>query len=419
MLISRPVLNSPASVNYRRLFVLRNLVIAGECLIVALVGYGLEVALPLAAMASVIGVQIVFNALTAWRLTRPWPVTHHEFFAQLLVDMVALTALVYLSGGPANPFVSFYLVPLVIAAIALPRAYAWATAIITVICYSSMMIYSSPSEHGNDFALHVLGMWFNFVLSAAVIAFFIVRMAATIRERDRMLAELRENNLRDERIVALGALAAGAAHELGTPLTTMAVIAEDLERECAPELAGDVRCLRDQIAICKTSLTRLLASSGHARAEATATLPLQSFLNEMLEQWRLMRPAVPLTARWTGTSPPPNVIAEQTLSQTLLNLLNNSADASPGEMELEASWDERELTIEIRDKGPGVTAEVAARAAEPFFTTKASGQGFGLGLFLANATIERLGGKVRLLNRPGGGACTLVTLPLAKLSTAG
>lgn len=402
-------LNTAASVNYRRLLVLRNFAIAGQIVIIAWVRYALDVPLPVEAMAAVVGAQVAFNVLTAWRLARPWPVTHKEFFAQLLVDVAALTALVYLSGGGANPFVSFYLVPLIIAATALPRAYTWAMAVITAACYSLLMVYFVP-HHDGGFGLHLLGMWLNFILSAALIAFVIVRMAATLRERDRMLSEFREESLRNEKIVALGALAAGAAHELSTPLTTMAVIAEDMEKECAPEFAHDVKCLRDQIAVCKRSLTRLLA---HAHPEAA--LSLESFFKETLEQWRLIRPTVPLTARWAGTAP--HVIAENTLGQSLMNLLNNAADASPSGVELEGSWDDHQLTIEIRDHGPGITSEVAKRAGEPFFTTKVPGQGFGLGLFLANATVERLGGTVRLFNHAAGGACTQITLPLASLAT--
>lgn len=424
MLSSRPFQTpqTPARVNYQRLFLLRNLTIAGQALAIAGVHWGLQMPLPIIAMASVIGLSIAVNAMTAWRLTRLWPITEIELFAQLLVDVAALTALLFLSGGPANPFVSLYLLPLIIVATVLGRAYTWAMAAITVTCYSALIFYSLPlsTQHGahSEFGLHVLGMWFNFILSAALITFFIVRMKATLRERDRALAVLREDRLRNERIVALGALAAGAAHELGTPLTTIAVITEDVARDYAhlPDLADDMRCLQDQVALCKRSLTRLLASSGHARAEPTTSLALDAFLNEMLGQWQLMRPAVPVDAQWAGSTPAPRIVAEQTLNQTLLNLLNNAADASPQGLELSGNWDDAELTIEIRDHGPGLTPEIASRAAEPFFTTKAPGHGFGLGLFLANATVERLGGKVHLFNRTEGGACTRVTLPLANLA---
>ncbi|MEO5574231.1 MAG: ATP-binding protein [Gammaproteobacteria bacterium] len=422
MSVSETLKYSPLSLNLQRLFWLRNIAIAAQLVVIAWVHVGLEIPLPLKSMVFVIALLALFNVFAGLRLRRRWPVTDAEIFAQLLVDVAALTALLFYSGGATNPFISLYLLPLIIVATTLPRIYTWAMAGITAACYSVLMFYSAPlAAHANmqeDFSLHLLGMWFNFLLSAALITFFIAKMATTLRERERVLANFREESLRNERIVALGVLATGAAHELSTPLTTMAVITEDLEQTCAhlPEVAGDVRCLRAQIAICKTTLTHLLASSGHARAaQTTSFLSLESFLNEMLGQWQLMRPAVPVISHWAGTQPAPRIIAEPALGQTLLNLLNNAADASPGGVEMEGSWDDKELIIEIRDRGPGITPEVAERAIQPFFTTKAPGHNFGLGLFLANATVERLGGKVRLFNRIDGGACTRVTLPLSML----
>ncbi len=264
-------------------------------------------------------------------------------------------------------------------------------------------------------------MWFNFVLSAALVVLFVARMAATLRDRDRLLAAAREENLRNERIVALGTFAAGAAHELGTPLSTMAVITRELEKEYAhlPALVADARCLRHQVAACKRSLTGLLAASGHERAADERRITVEAFLNDMLEQWRLMRPAVAVTTSWQGPRPAPLIAAGQTLSQAITNLFNNSADASADGVEVKGRWDHAQLSIEIRDRGSGITPEVASRAGKGFFTTKAPGEGLGLGLFLANATVEHLGGKVRLLNRAGGGACTQVALPLRALAETG
>lgn len=421
MFVPETFLRVTTTLNMRRLFWLRNIAITVQIMVIAWVHFRLEIQLPLQPMAIVITSLALFNVFAALRLRHRWPVTDAEFFAHLLVDVSALTVLLFYSGGATNPFISLYLLPLIIAATVLPRSYTWLMAAVTAACYSALMFYAVPLAPHNDmhedFNLHLFGMWLNFLLSAALITFFIVSMAATLRERERMLADLREESLRNERIVALGVLATGAVHELSTPLTTMAVITEDLEQTCAhlPEVAEDVRCLRDQIALCKTTLTHLLASTGHARAQQTTSLSLKAFLNGMLEQWQLMRPAVPITSQWAGVQPVPRIIAEQTLSQTLLNLLNNAADASPSGVEIEGSWDDKELTIEIRDSGPGITPEVARLAMQPFFTTKAPGQNFGLGLFLANATVERLGGKVRLFNRAEGGACTRVTLPLAAL----
>ncbi|MGH8500873.1 MAG: ATP-binding protein [Gammaproteobacteria bacterium] len=406
----------------RRLYVLRNIAIAGQALTVAWVHYGLAMRLPLAAIASVIGALALFNVLARWRLTRAFPVTDIEIFLQLTVDVAALTALLYLSGGASNPFVSLYLLPLIIVAITLPLIYTGLMTTLTITAYTWLMFWAVPlpTHHGaaSDFDLHLLGMWFNFMLSAALVVVFITRMAVELRERDRQLAAAREEHLRSERIVALGTLAAGAAHELGTPLSTMAVISKELQRECAhlPKVTAELECLRDQVNICKQSLTRLVEASGHERAEAAKAISVEGFLNELLEQWRIMRPAVPVNTDWAGQRPAPMIAAGQMLAQTLTNLFNNAADASPDGVEVKSRWSDTEWCIEIRDRGPGVTPEVAPRAGVAFITTKAPGAGLGVGLVLANATVERLGGRIRLFNRAGGGALTQVSLPLAALA---
>jgi two-component system, sensor histidine kinase RegB len=257
-------------------------------------------------------------------------------------------------------------------------------------------------------------MWMTFVVSALALAWFVARMAATLRERDHMLARAREDALRKEQIIALGTLAAGAAHELGTPLSTMAVIAGELERD-ATDLPRDLRSLKSQIERCRQILNQLLTAAGTPRAEAGSSRGLDETLREILDTWQLMRPQVQLKFSCAGDAAAPQVVLDATLTQAALNLLNNAADASPTSVEVIARWNARQLTLDILDRGPGLTPELLARAGEPFVTTK-PGSGFGIGLLLANATVERFGGKVRLTNRDDGGAHTQLVLPLAQFA---
>ena len=411
---------APSSSNLRRILVLRGFMIGGLLLAGVLAVRLLELPLPLPPLFSVIGLLTLVNLFGLWRLRQPWPVVDGEFFAQLLVDVLAITVLLYYAGGSTNPLVSFYLVPLVIAAITLPAIYTWSMAVLTASCYTLLMFNYYPLMPRNgDFStavyLHLTGMWLTFVLSAFLIAFFVVRMANAVKERDRALAAAREETLRNERIVALGTLAAGAAHELGTPLATMAVVTTELQQDYAaePALVEDLRLLRQQVDNCKHILSNMLAAAGQGRAEDAAAQPLNHYFDDLLEKWQLVRPGVAVKAEWHGALPAPRIIADQTLTQALLNLLNNAADASPASVEILGRWQDDELQMEIRDRGPGLAPEVQQRAGQPFFTTK--GHGFGIGLFLANATIERFGGKVLLTNREGGGALTRISLPLTKL----
>jgi len=414
---------SPLSKNLQRLFLLRNIAIFAECLTFALVYLMIDIEIPWAQMIFVVALLATLNLMTWIRLYRKWPVSNTEFFLQLLIDVLALSALLYYSGGSTNPFISMYLLPLTIAAATLPWRYTWVMAIITICCYTILLFEYIPlphdhSKHLAEFNLHVSGMWLAFVLSTVIIAWFVVKMSTSIRERDRDLAEAREQALHSEQIIALGTQAAGAAHELGTPLSTMAVVTGELQKEYTndPEFQNSIHILRDQITHCKQTLTQLLAKAGQTRAEEGNGRPVDEFLREVLNKWELIRPTAKFSYQCNGTQPAPKIMDNQLLSQSILNLLNNAADASSKFVDIKSNWENNELYLEIIDDGEGLSVEAIQRAGEAFFTSKAPGQGFGIGLFLANANIERFGGSVQLFNLEDGGACTQVTIPLIKSS---
>lgn len=415
--------HSPLSKNLQRLFLLRIIAVVAQTIIFGLVYSIIEFDLPWPEIILTIAALALLNLLTWIRLRHHWPVTNLELFAQLLIDVAALTVLLYLSGGSTNPFISLYLIPLTIAATVLPWHYTWSMAAITISCYTFLLYAYIPLPHNHsddhsrhmfEFNLHVSGMWLTFVLSTLLIAWFVVKMSASIRDRDKELARSREQALQNEQILALGTLAAGAAHELGTPLSTMAVITKELEQEYPQdtEFQHNVRILRDQIAHCKQTLTQLLANAGQARAEEGDGQPVDIFLSQIIDKWKLIRPSVKFTYQCKGIQPAPAIMNTKLLSQSILNLLNNAADASTKQVDITSYWDQYLLHLEILDDGEGLNAEAIQRAGEAFFTSKGPGQGFGIGLFLANTNIERFGGNVRLFNRPEGGACTHVTLPV-------
>lgn len=412
---------SPLKKNLQRLFLLRNISITAQCLAIALVYWTIDIILPWSEMMIVVALLAALNMATGLRLQNNWPVSNLEFFAQLLIDVFALSALLYFSGGSTNPFISLYLLPLTIAAAALPSRFTWVMAVITISCYTILLFNYVPlphdhSKHLVEFNLHVSGMWLAFVLSTLIIAWFVVKMSISIRERDKDLALVREQALRNEQIIALGSQAASAAHELGTPLSTMAVVTKELQQEYTDdsEFQNNLRILRDQITHCKQTLTQLLANAGQIRAEDGSGQSVDYFLQQVLDKWRLIRPSVKFTYHCNGTMPVPQIMSTQLLHQSILNLLNNAADASSTRVDIKSNWDNLALHLEIIDDGEGLTAEAIQRAGEAFFTSKTPGQGFGIGLFLANANIERFGGNVRLFNHEDGGACTHVTLPLIK-----
>lgn len=409
--------SSSAAINLRRLLAVRAITVAGLVLTLWFAVVRLGMALPAMTLLLVMAVMVGLSLATLWRLGWSRPVGEGEMFVQLLADVAALTAVLYYTGGSTNPFVTLYLLPLAMTAAALPGALVWWMAAITVACYTLLLAWHVPlphaeHAHGAEFGIHVAGMWLGFLLSAGLIAAFASRMSSTLRERDRMLAAMREAELRNERVLALGTLAAGAAHELGTPLATMAVLAKDFEPGRGID-ADRLGILRDQIARCKEILSSLSAAAGQVRAEAGASRPLDAWLTEIVARWRSTRPGVVAGLQLDGAGPAPRIVSEQTLAQAITNILNNAADASPLQVEIAGRWSADELVLDIADRGPGLAPELAGHAGQSIFTTKS--EGLGLGLFLAYTTLSRLGGDVRLMNRDGGGVICRLTLPLAAL----
>jgi two-component system, sensor histidine kinase RegB len=413
------VSTSPSALNLRRLIVLRTIALAAQALAVWVAVQKFGMPLQVQPLVFILATFFIFNLLTWVRLQRSWPVSDMELFAHLVLDVVALTALLYFAGGSTNPFAPLYLLPLTLAAAALPWAYTWAMAALTVTCYSALLFFYFPlpsdhAPHSSDFQLHVVGMWLGFILSAGLIAYFAVRIRETLQDRERLRARMREQELRHERLLALGTFAAGAAHELGTPLSTIAVITNELARDTSPP-RDKLQTLREQITRCKEILASLSAAAGQTRAEGGGAQALDAYLDGLTERWRRLRPAAGVHSHFEGRLPAPQIVSEHTLSQALVNVFNNAADASSPHVEIEGRWTDDELMLEVRDRGPGVAPAVLEHAGEPFFSTKSPGEGMGLGLFLARGTIERLGGSLELSNREGGGAICRVRLPLTML----
>jgi len=444
-----------------RLVALRRIEVLTQAIVLILAVAWLKIPLDVVTMASIIALLAGINLATQWRIDHGGPVTDGELFAQLSVDVFILTLLLYFSGGSANPFVSLFIISPTIAAATLPARHAWSMAGITLLAYTFLMFWNLPlpppqgefsqlaqldallaratgtapehAGHMSGFALHILGMWLNFVISVSVVAFFLTRMASALKSREQELAAAREAALRNEQILSLGTLAAGAAHQLGTPLGTMAVVIRELELSHAdagsnPELKSDLRLLREQVDHCKQTISQILASAGQTRDESPQTMALDTYLDKLLEEWQLIRPRAPLQAKLEGQQPAPLIAADRRLEQAILNLLDNAADAngtSTEALRFSARWDAESCRIEILDHGPGLDSKVAQRIGQPFFSTKQSADsgvgGIGIGLFLTNASVEQFGGKVELFNRNDGqgGACTRITLPLARLKEPG
>ena len=232
----------------------------------------------------------------------------------MLLDVAGLTGIFFYTGGASNPFVWFYLLPLMIAATILPRTHTWLMAAVTILCYTSLFLINGPFDagpvhhvHAGGFRMHVFGMWLGFVMSASFVAVIIVGMSHTLRQRDRRLAEAREQVLQNERLVALGTLAAGAAHELGTPLGTIAILASELQSEyndaAHADLHSKLGILRGQVERCKTALSVISAEAGADRAESGHRMQVRAYLAEVIAEWQSQRPGASLDCQIDEQSP--------------------------------------------------------------------------------------------------------------------
>lgn len=403
--------------NLLRLSWIRVLVLCSQSGTLVAVYFSELLTLPWAPLLLLIVAAACIYSLTVLRLRLRWPVTEFEFAIQLGFDLLLHSLLLYYTGGSTNPFVAYYLVPLTIAAATLPWIYSLVLSGLALTGYTALLIWYEPLHiDGQQYSallisMHLFGMWLNFALSAAFITFFVSRMAQAVRDQKEQQAGHREEALRDQQLLAIASQAAGAAHELGTPLSTMSVLLGELRQEYSDQhsLQDDLALLQEQVRLCKGILQSLVLAAEADRRQQVQEQSLLEWFEDCINRWHLMRPEATYAYEYSGTGRMPAIRPPAELGQSLLNLLNNATDACADDLTIHLGWDRQWVCISIRDQGAGVPLHVAEQLGKPFITTK--GKGLGLGLFLSQASVTRVGGSVKLYNREGGGTLTELCLP--------
>lgn len=414
--------------NLRRLMVIRGLLICALCIALICGYYILDLVLPYAILGLLLTGITAINVVTWLRLQKSWPVTEVEFFSQLLLDTLCISLLLYFSGGANNPFISYYLVPLCIAAATLSWSYAALLTAICVAAYTLLLFYHipiselSPMSHHHELTMvqeqmprwnfHTLGMWINFMASALLISYFVVLMARNIRSQDQALTRLREDEMVNQQLMAVATLAAGTAHELGTPLSTIKTLLSEMQDDYQgqDELQQDLALLQSQIGQCNNTLKNLINRAEQNQSGTNPKQDLHDYCEDLIQQWLLMRPEARAMIAIGQSCQSREVNFDPTVGQSLLNLLNNATDANPENLNVWVHWDDDMFYFNIDDEGPGIPLEIAEQIGKPFVSSK--GMGFGLGLFLSHASISRHGGEIKLYNREHGGTRTELRLPL-------
>ena len=401
---------------------LRWLAVAGQLATILVVQFGMGVVLPLRALVLVLAALVVVNLASLSLLQQRRTITNSELLVALLLDVAALTTQLYLSGGATNPFVSLFLLQVVLGAILLGRWSTWALVVVTCGAFALLMRRFRPldlpiSLASDPFGLHIVGSLACFALVAVLLVLFVTRISGNLRARDAYVADMRQRAADQDHILQIGLLASGAAHELGTPLASLAVILGDWRR--MPRLAGDAELAQDmaemqaEVERCKAIVTGILMSAGEARGEAPEITSVHGFFADLVDYWRA-RGTTPLAYdNVFGVDVP--IVSDTALKQVICNVLDNAAEVSPHGIGLVVERDGDAIRLCVRDSGPGFAPDMLANLGKPYQSTKQR-PGGGLGLFLVVNVMRKLGGSVAARNLDDGGAEVTLRLPLASLA---
>lgn len=351
-----------------------------------------------------------FNLLRAKHGT----LAQYEILTYLILDTFLIAGLMFFTGGANNPFITYMLVPIVISAATLSWLSTWLLCMVTMSLYGLLLFFYFPlasldiqlAELGMSF--HIIGMWFTFILSSLLIAYFVVEMAMDLKYQERQTAFFREQSIQNEHLMMLAGQAASTAHEIGNPLTTIKMLSHELSlaENLTAENKDDIALMSQQIEICQNKLKQLTLDTQLQQSESA---PLIEYINNALQQWLLMRPSAQYQWNCPENNTSPNVQYPLVIQQAIINLLDNAMNASSKSstqsVSLNLNWNDTAWQLHIQDFGDGVS-ENFALPKQPMD----SPQGLGIGLMLSHSSIQRLGGKVKLENNEQG-CLTTIELP--------
>lgn len=402
---------------------LRYGIACGEAAIILGMAFGFHLTVPLSWMFAILSVVVGTNLLLSRRPRVSTRFPQATLGAIFVLDTLCLTAMLGLTGGSTNPFSLLYLVQITLSAVVLQKTWTWALGVLSTLCFGLLFVYHVPApafETHHDpqgWSPHLVGMWVAFIVAAALITFFTGKVSDDLREREHQVLTLQEQIAKNERLASLATLAAGAAHELGTPLGTIAVVSRELERIAAQLPAGDdiredAKLIRSEVERCRLILQRMSVEGAEPMGEAPRRILLTELLNQTLLQFsESQRGALRLSVPDEGLAV---VLPVQATTHSLAALIKNALEANigDGKIVIRAERIGSQVTFSVADCGQGMPDHILRRIAEPFFTTKAPGKGMGLGTFLVRTFAERLGGDLSFESAPGKGTTAKLDLPM-------
>jgi two-component system sensor histidine kinase RegB len=391
------------------------------------VHYVFKIALPMGWIALAPVLTFASNLWLARRIRRPDSTTRIPTATlvawMFILDIVCLTGLLMLSGGPTNPFSLLYLVHITLAATILTKRQTWLLAGLSSLGFGLLFRFYRPVTvlevhlHEGTPNYHLLGMWVSYATAVFLVALFAAKITELLSKREESLLRMQEELAKKDRLASLVTLAAGAAHELGTPLGTIAVVAKELELYATKtgrndSLLEDSRLIRTEVDRCREILRRMRVQGAEPGGEAVEAVAIQDLLESLSAEFpQPQRSRLVLPKR---ADLPVLTIPRQAVLQALVALVRNALEASDSSSPVELQVEPKGEFVHfgIVDHGRGMSSEILRRVGEPFFTTKEQGKGMGLGVFLVRTLAERLGGRLTFQSSQDAGTRAVLELPV-------
>lgn len=385
---------------------------------------GLHLSLPIGSLWTVISLAALSNVgLEFWK-TQKKDIGESLIGWILVLDILALSILLFLSGGPANPFSIFYIVHVCIAALLLGANWTWAMVVLSTVSFALLfkfhIVVPELSMHAHSlegiFSAHLYGMLIAFALVSILVGYFLTRMTEALRTQEREIGDLRILASHHEKLASLTTLAAGAAHELNTPLGTIALVANELKlqlerSQSSVQMIDDAILISEEVSRCRDIIEKMGGHAGEIQGETLEILDEQKLISGICDE---LGEDVSQKFEVKGGGLQSYRAPKKALSQALATLIRNGIDAcnpaAPVRLRIESM--ESFIRFTITDTGQGIPASVLKRIGEPFFTTKQPGKGMGLGVFLVKLFASRLGGSLRYESQVGVGTDAILEIPL-------
>lgn len=405
-------------VRLQTLVLLRWIAIVGQMLALLFVHFGLGFLLPLVPALLVVGVSMALNVALFLLYPSATRLTERGAAGYLGFDMLQLAALLFLTGGVENPFALLILVPVTVSATILSLRSTILLGLLAFTLIGSLALWHLPLPWAPPgLVLPVafqMGVFVALVLGMLFITAYSWQVAEEARRMSDALAAAQMALAREQKVSALGSLAAAAAHELGSPLGTISVVARELSREIEADdpLAEDIALLLSQAQRCRDILARISQRPDAQQEQDFAELGIANLLTMATEPWR--RAGIEFTVKMLGEGEEPNMPRRPEIVQGLSNLFQNAMEFARSKVVAEVSWDGQRVSVDILDDGPGMNVDILSALGEPYTTSRPDAGGMGLGVFIALNLLRRSGAVVSFANRPSGGARVRVTwnLPL-------